>query len=81
MFLFLLVEVRQTFDVMKFYQKTDIHMVYVTTQDAVTTALRELSRGKRLKNLRSNFIDSFCVRLDVEIVNNSTPSQTNDNQV
>lgn len=55
-------EVRQTFDVMKFYQKTDIHMVYVTTQDAVTTALRELSR-------------------DVEIVNNSTPSQTNDNQV
>ena len=43
--LVVLVEVRHTFDVMKFYQKTDSNIVFVTTQDAVIVALDAVNTG------------------------------------
>ena len=65
---------------MKFYEKTDIHMVYVTTQDAVMMALRELSSGKTWRSTSHRTIDFFS-DVDAETVNNEINSQTTDNQV
>ncbi|UJR30412.1 hypothetical protein I4U23_017947 [Adineta vaga] len=36
-------EVRHTLDVMKFYEKTELHTIYVTTHDAVVAAIAELN--------------------------------------
>lgn len=41
----ILVEVRHTFDVMKFYGKTDFNIIFVTTQDAVIVALDTVNMG------------------------------------
>ncbi|CAF4306952.1 unnamed protein product, partial [Adineta steineri] len=38
-------EVRHTFDAMKFYEKTEFHIIYVTTHDAVTAARNQLNRA------------------------------------
>ncbi|CAF0892199.1 unnamed protein product [Adineta ricciae] len=37
-------EVRHTLDIMKFYEKTELHTIYVTTHDAVMTAVAALNQ-------------------------------------
>ena len=43
--LFISDEVRHTFDLMKFYEQTESHIIYVTTHDAVMAALQALHQG------------------------------------
>lgn len=43
--IWILVEVRHTLDLMKFYQKTESHIIYVTTYDAVIAARNALNNG------------------------------------
>ncbi|CAF1253318.1 unnamed protein product [Adineta steineri] len=38
-------EVRHTLDSMKFYEKTEFHIIYVTTHDAVMSAVKALNDG------------------------------------
>ncbi|CAF1523419.1 unnamed protein product, partial [Adineta steineri] len=38
-------EVRHTLDSMKFYEKTEFHIIYVTTHDAVMSAVKALNNG------------------------------------
>ena len=40
-----LVEVRHTFDLMKFYDQTESQIIYVTTHDAVVAARNALRTG------------------------------------
>jgi hypothetical protein len=40
-----LVEVRHTLDLMKFYEQTESHIIYVTTHDAVIAARDALRAG------------------------------------
>jgi len=38
-------QVRHTLDVMKFYEKTEFHIIYMTTHDAVICATNALNNG------------------------------------
>ena len=37
-------EVRHTLDIMRFYEKTELHTIYVTTHDAVMAAVAALNQ-------------------------------------
>ncbi len=54
------VEVRHTFDVMKFYENTESDTVYVTTHDAVMAARNALNDGIFL-----SFLDFKCYFLSI----------------
>ena len=43
-----LVEVRELFDAMKFYGKTEFYIIYVTTHNAVIAARNALNLGMNL---------------------------------
>lgn len=65
---------------MKFYQKTDIHIVYVTTQDAVASALQELNSGKEFMDDVLDWLLMHGTHLSgVTSVNDASTHQPTDN--
>ena len=72
----LLVEVRHTLDLMKFYDKTESRITYVTTHDAVVDARNAMNTGIEFFSF-SQYLSSSCL----ESPNNDPEFLSVDNSV